>query len=146
MTMANDRSVSFALNQVTPHERMARARNNVMYWLCVAFTAFIILLLVLVVGYLLSIGASSMSLALFTKTPIPRGMAGYPGGLANGIVGTVILVPLAAAVGLPVGLLTGIYLAEYEASSWLATWVRFVADVLAGVPSIVVGILGRSEE
>ncbi len=64
------------------------------------------------------------------------------GGMRAGIVGTLILVGLASLVGIPLGTLTGIYLAEYSSNSWLANPVRFVADVLAGVPSIVVGILG----
>jgi phosphate transport system permease protein len=69
-------------------------------------------------------------------------MAGAPGGMLNGIIGTLILVGVASLVGIPVGGLTGIYLAEYSSNSWLAGPVRFIADVLAGVPSIVVGILG----
>jgi phosphate transport system permease protein len=62
--------------------------------------------------------------------------------MRNGIVGSVILIALASVVGIPIGMLTGIYLAEYSSNSWLATPVRFIADVLTGVPSIVVGILG----
>jgi phosphate transport system permease protein len=64
------------------------------------------------------------------------------GGMNHATLGTAILVGLASLVGIPVGMLAGVYLAEYETDSWLATPVRFIADVLAGVPSIVVGILG----
>jgi phosphate transport system permease protein len=113
-----------------------------MFVLCVCAAAGIVALLVLVTGYLVSLGASSLSLRLFTELPIPPGMQGSPGGMRNAIVGTMILIALASVVGIPVGTLAGVYLAEYEAGSWISTPVRFVSDVLAGVPSIVVGILG----
>src|SRR5665213_3694874 len=66
---------------------------------------------------------------------IPPGYPTPPGG-------TAILIGLASAVGIPIGLLAGVYLAEYSSNSWMASPVRFIADVLTGVPSIVVGILG----
>jgi phosphate transport system permease protein len=69
-------------------------------------------------------------------------LAGYPGGMRNAIEGTAILVGFASLIGVPIGILAGIYLAEYEAGSRIAAPVRFFADVLAGVPSIVVGVLG----
>ena len=62
--------------------------------------------------------------------------------MLNGIIGTIMLIGVAAVVGVPMGLLAGIYLSEYGSNSRLASPVRFVADVLTGVPSIVVGILG----
>ncbi len=121
---------------------ISRGKSQVMYVVCILFTLVILALLVLVTFYLVSIGAKSLSWAFFTKTPIPNGMPGYPGGMKNGILGTTILIGLASLVGIPLGMLAGIYLAEYNAGSFLATPVRFVADVLSGVPSIVVGILG----
>jgi phosphate transport system permease protein len=72
----------------------------------------------------------------------PSGDPAHPGGLLNGLAGTGVLIALAALVGIPAGMLAGVYLAEYDTGSWLAKPVRFVADVLAGVPSIVVGVLG----
>jgi len=120
----------------------ARLISGVMYSLCVGFTVFILLVLLLVVGYLISIGWQSVSLAFFTQVQIPYGAEGYPGGMLNGLLGTLVLVSMAAVVGIPVGMLAGIFLSEYGANSMLASPVRFVADVLAGVPSIVVGILG----
>jgi phosphate transport system permease protein len=69
-------------------------------------------------------------------------MDGAPGGMLHAVVGTAILVAMASLVGVPVGVLTGIYLSEYSAGSFLAAPVRFTCDVLTGVPSIVVGILG----
>jgi phosphate transport system permease protein len=69
-------------------------------------------------------------------------MVGAPGGMRPALEGTCILIGLASIVGIPVGMLCGIYLSEYSANSILATPTRFVADVLTGVPSIVVGVLG----
>ncbi|MGH7518311.1 MAG: phosphate ABC transporter permease PstA [Gemmatimonadales bacterium] len=82
-------------------------------------------------------GASSLSLDFFTRMPAPAGEQG--GGVAHAIVGTLIMVGTASLMGLPVGVCAGIYCAEYPASR--LTWVtRFVADVLNGTPSIVVGV------
>ena len=113
-----------------------------MFALCIAFTVLILATLALVTGYLLSIGASSLSWDFFTKIQISAGMPGAPGGMAHALLGTIILIALASAAGIPLGMLTGVYLSEYGANSFLATPVRFVCDVLTGVPSIVVGILG----
>jgi phosphate transport system permease protein len=120
----------------------ARTKSRIMYVSCVGFTVLILLVLVLVTGYLVSIGWSSVSLEFFRQDPIPQGVPGFPGGMRNGLVGTGILIGLACVVGIPLGMLTGVYLSEYSANSRLAAPVRFTADVLAGVPSIVVGILG----
>ena len=92
--------------------------------------------------YLLAKGFSYLSWDIFTEVPIPPGMDGAPGGLKNALVGTGILIALASIIGIPLGVLAGIYLSEYSARSWLGTPARFIADVLTGVPSIVVGILG----
>jgi phosphate transport system permease protein len=121
---------------------MARVYSRLMYGLCIAFTLLIISVLVLVIGYLVSIGWRSVSPSFFTENPQPYGAAGYPGGMLNGLVGTTVLLAVAGAVGIPIGILAGVYLSEYSANSKLAAPVRFVSDVLAGVPSIVVGILG----
>jgi phosphate transport system permease protein len=122
--------------------RLARLHSRFMFALCVAFTLLILLILVAVTGYLLSIGISSLHWSFFTRLPIPAGRPGAPGGMANALVGTAILIFLASAVGIPLGVLAGIYLSEYSSNSRLGTPTRFIADVLTGVPSIVVGILG----
>jgi phosphate transport system permease protein len=98
--------------------------------------------LALVTIYLLGKGFNYLSWDIFTELPIPPGMVGAPGGLKNALVGTCLLVGLASAVGIPLGVLAGVYLSEFSAGSWLGAPVRFIADVLTGVPSIVVGILG----
>ena len=122
--------------------RLARLRSAVMFGLCVAFTILILAILVAVTGYLVSIGLSSLHWSFFTKLPIPANMPGAPGGMANGVLGTIMLIIMASVIGIPLGVLAGIYLSEYSSNSWLGTPTRFVADVLTGVPSIVVGILG----
>jgi phosphate transport system permease protein len=96
-----------------------------------------VLALVLILAHLVAKGASSLDWSFFTKNPVPAGQAG--GGVANAIVGTAIIVGVAALIGLPVGIGTGLYLAEYG-SGRLGWTVRFLADVLNGTPSIVVGI------
>src|SRR5205807_2242154 len=96
-----------------------------------------VLALLLILGHLVAKGASSLDWSFFVKNPVPAGQAG--GGVANAIVGTVIVVGVAALIGLPIGIGTGLYLAEYG-SGRLGWVVRFVADVLNGTPSIVVGI------
>ncbi len=92
----------------------------------------------LVFFHLLVNGASSVNLAFFTHLPKPVGEAG--GGMANAIIGTLELLALASIVGIPVGLLGGVYLAEYGTArvNWM---LRFIADVLNGVPSITWGVV-----
>jgi len=93
--------------------------------------------LLLILTHLLKKGAASLSLSFFTAMPKPVGEAG--GGMANAIVGTLILIGIACAVGLPIGIGAGIYLSE-KRSTPLAQTVRFLSDVLNGLPSIVMGI------
>ncbi len=95
--------------------------------------------LALVFIYLLKMGFSSLNWDFFTKLPKPAGEMG--GGMANAILGTLELMGLALVMGVPIGLLGGIYLAEYG-SPKLNGWIRFGADVLNGVPSIVWGLVG----
>lgn len=93
--------------------------------------------LVLILVHLLREGAAAVNLDFFTQIPRPVGESG--GGMKHAIVGTLVLVGIAAAIGLPVGVGAGLYLAEHRRSR-LATLVRFLADVLNGLPSIVMGI------
>jgi phosphate transport system permease protein len=120
-----------------PKDKRARLASYLMYAVCIACAALIVGTLVLIVGYLLVIGLHSLNWSFFVNLP-----RSDPPGMRNSIEGTIILVFLASLVGIPVGMLAGVYLSEYEVDSLLATPVRFVCDVLAGVPSIVVGILG----
>ena len=99
--------------------------------------ALAILPLAAILGMLLVKGAGSVDWNFFTKTAVPGGEAG--GGFAHTIVGTLIIVALACAVGVPVGVATGIFLAEFGGGR-LGFAIRFVADILNGIPSIVIGI------
>ena len=126
----------------TGRRRYLNIKSAMFKGLCVVFTAIVLAILALVTFYLLSRGWTHISVSLFSELPIPPGMEGAPGGMANAMLGTLILIALAAAVGIPLGMLAGIYLSEYSSNSWLGSPVRFTSDLLAGVPSIVVGILG----
>jgi phosphate transport system permease protein len=95
-------------------------------------------ILFFVLGYVTYHGFSSLSWDFFTKLPKPVGETG--GGMANAIVGTFKLIGLASLVGLPLGVLGGIYLAEYGKGNTAGFLVRYSADVINGVPSIVMGI------
>jgi phosphate transport system permease protein len=101
-------------------------------------TVTTVAVLFVILGCLLYNGASSLSWNFFTQLPKPPGESG--GGMANAIVGSGEIVGLAALIGIPIGFIAGIYLAEYEDKRF-ASIVRYVADLLNGVPSIIVGIL-----
>ena len=106
--------------------------------LAILSTILVIAPLVAILLYLIYKGASSLNLAFFTKIPAPVGEEG--GGMANSIVGSGIILTLASAMGIPIGIAAGVYLAEYGRGRLLGNLVRFTADVLNGVPSIVMGI------
>ena len=114
-----------------------RGMSIVMIALTCTAAALAIVPLIAILAYLLKQGASALSLDFFTNMPKPVGDGG--GGMANAIVGTLILIAIASAVGLPVGIGAGLYLAERRGTQ-LANLVRFLADVLNGLPSIVMGI------
>ncbi len=115
-----------------------KAVNGVMLTLTGVCTLVTVSTLFVILGFLLYNGARSLNWAFFTQLPAPPGEAG--GGMANAMLGTVQIVGMAAAIGLPVGFLAGVYLAEFEDKTF-ASVVRYVADLLNGVPSIVVGIM-----
>ncbi len=94
--------------------------------------------LFLVLYFLIREGASALDWNFLTQLPKPTGEAG--GGMANAIVGTLVLLAMAAVIGVPLGVMGGIYLAEYG-SDRANYWLRFAADVLNGIPSIVWGMV-----
>lgn len=114
-----------------------RATNFVM--LCVMYVAMGVatLPLIFILFHLVKEGASAIDLAFFTRMPRPVGETG--GGMANAIAGTLLLVGTATAIGLPLGIGAGMYLAEHRGER-LASSVRFLSDILNGLPSIVMGI------
>ena len=110
--------------------------------LAILATALVIAPLVAIFGYLIFKGATSLNLAFFTQIPKPVGVAG--GGMANAILGSAILLAVASVLGVPIGIGGGIYQAEFGRGTKLANAVRFTADVLNGVPSIVMGLAAYS--
>lgn len=114
-----------------------RIRSATMTGVVAALALLAVLPLFLIFADLVHKGASSIDWNFFVKGPAPAGEAG--GGVSNAIVGTVIIVALGCVVGMPIGVGTGLFLAEFG-NGRLGWIVRFIADVLNGTPSIVVGI------
>ena len=114
-----------------------RVGNRVAIGACVLATAIVVLPLALLIFRLLEAGLRDLSIDFFLHMPKPVGEPG--GGMANAIVGTLIVVGIGAVIAVPVGVAAGVYLAEYGRER-LTTVVRYTADVLAGAPSIVVGV------
>ncbi len=112
--------------------------NNMATGLAIASTLVVVTPLIAIFIYLLYKGASSLNLAFFTQIPKPVGEAG--GGMANAIWGSGVLLGVGSAIGVPIGIGAGIFLAEFGRGGKLANTIRFTADVLNGVPSIVMGI------
>ena len=114
-----------------------RIVDRIMGVLSVLATVVALIPLASILIYVSAKGLSAINWDFFTKLPKPVGEPG--GGMANAIVGTMILVGLASAMGIPLGILAGIYLAEFGRGR-LAWTVRFICDVMTGIPSIIVGI------
>ncbi|HET9064374.1 MAG TPA: phosphate ABC transporter permease PstA [Gemmatimonadales bacterium] len=114
-----------------------RTKSRVMVGLMLLAVAAAVLPLLLILGSLVVRGAGSLSLTFLTSTPAPVGEIG--GGILHAILGTLTIVGLASLAGVPIGIAAGFYCSEYRGSR-LATVTRFVADVLNGTPSIVVGV------
>ncbi|HEV2645625.1 MAG TPA: phosphate ABC transporter permease PstA [Acidobacteriaceae bacterium] len=112
--------------------------NHLVTVMAVLSTVLVIAPLVAILVYLLYMGTKSLNLAFFTHIPAPVGEPG--GGMANAILGSGIVLGVASSLGIPVGIAAGVYLAEFGRGRLLASAVRFTADVLNGVPSIVMGI------
>ena len=118
--------------------RMRTLTDGLITGLAILATLIVVAPLVAIFVYLVYKGASSLNLAFFTQIPKPVGETG--GGMANAILGSGILLGVASAIGVPIGIGGGIYLAEFGRGTRLANAVRFTADVLNGVPSIVMGL------
>ncbi len=118
--------------------RWRKARGRIFEALSALCALVAVAVLVWVLGYVLVNGARAVNLDFFTQLPKPVGEPG--GGMANAIVGTLIVVAVGTLLSVPGGILAGIYLAEYGDNRF-ADLVRFLAEVLTGIPSIVVGIL-----
>jgi phosphate transport system permease protein len=115
-----------------------RVTNAIALTLSLAAMAFGLIWLVWILYTTLSLGVGGLSVELFTQSTPPPNTDG--GGLANAIVGSLMLVAIATFVGTPIGILAGVYLAEYGQKGWLASVTRFINDILLSAPSIVVGL------
>lgn len=123
------------------HRRVRKAISNLMLGLTSLCALLVMGALLFILGYLVWHGGSSVSLDFFTKLPTPVGETG--GGMANAIVGSFKLLLLASAIGIPIGVIGGIYMAEFGGKTFTFL-VQFTADLLNGVPSIVIGIFAYS--
>jgi phosphate transport system permease protein len=122
---------------MTAHYTWRRLVNSLMLGITALSAALAALALVAVLGYVTVNGISALNVDFFTQLPTPVGVPG--GGIANAIVGTLIIIGLASLMAMPIGLGTGIYLSEFGDNRF-GDVVRYLADVLSGVPSIVMGI------
>ena len=143
-------------NSATPNQAMAvpnalersnvslrrMVTDHVMTALSVSAMLLVLAPLLAIFGYLVYKGIGSISWDFLTQTPKPVGELG--GGMANAIEGSAVILGLASLLGIPIGIGAGIYLAEFGRGGYLGSIVRFVSDVLNGVPSIVIGIVAYS--
>jgi len=129
---------SAAQSMVAPIALRRRITDHVMTGVAVLTVVLVLAPLFAIFAYLVYRGIGSINWAFLTQTPKPVGESG--GGMANAIVGSAFILALASVIGVPIGIGAGIYLAEFGRNRFGDT-IRFVADVLNGVPSIVVGIV-----
>jgi phosphate transport system permease protein len=115
-----------------------KVKDKAMFLVTVLCVLLAVVPLFLIFSYTLGQGIGALNIDFFVQMPKPVGEAG--GGMANALVGTLILIALGSVIGIPVGIFAGIYLAEYGNNPFGAA-VRFLSDVLSGIPSIVVGVV-----
>jgi len=118
-------------------ERARKMKSTLWIGLCALSAVVVLIPLLSILFYVVQKGAAGLSLAFFTELPKPVGEAG--GGMGNAVVGTLVLIGIASAIGLPIGILAGVYVAEVGRGK-LADLIRFFAEVLSGVPSITIGV------
>lgn len=124
-----------AANASSVHNRR-RLINSLMTGLTAVCAVLVTGVLLIILGYIVTRGVSSLSLEFLIDTPKP---VGEGGGIGNAILGSAMMTLLAAVIGLPTGIAAGVYLAEYG-RNWYGSIIRFVADTLIGTPSIIIGI------
>jgi phosphate transport system permease protein len=118
--------------------RLRTVTDHAVTGLALLATLLVVLPLLVIFVYLVLKGASSLNVDFFLKIPKPEGESG--GGMANAIVGSGVILGIASLIGVPIGIGGGIFLAEFGRGTMLANAIRFTADVLNGVPSIVMGL------
>ena len=139
--MPDTTSNNAALHTVPPISLRRRVTDHLMTGVAVLTVVLVLAPLIAIFGYLVYKGIGSINWAFLTQTPKPVGEAG--GGMANGIIGSALILGIASILGVPLGIGAGIYLAEFGRNR-LGDAIRFTADVLNGVPSIVIGIVAYS--
>ncbi|MSQ15544.1 MAG: phosphate ABC transporter permease PstA [Dehalococcoidia bacterium] len=127
----------FTRQSIRGQQRSRQLVDKLMTGLITTCAALAVAMLLFILVYVIIRGAPALNFAFFTERPLPMGEVG--GGVAPAIIGTLLIMGAAALMGVPVGIGTAIYLAEYGRGRF-ATIVRFVIDLIAGVPSIVVGV------
>jgi phosphate transport system permease protein len=132
---------AIALNPIQPLSLRRRITDHAMTGLAILAVVIVLAPLIAIFGYLVYKGIGSINWAFLTQTPKPVGEVG--GGMANAIVGSAFILAIASAIGVPFGIGAGIYLAEFGQNQ-VGQAIRFTADVLNGVPSIVIGIVAWS--
>jgi phosphate transport system permease protein len=136
--MSSAANIAGMQHKVPPISLRRRVTDHAMTGIAILTVIVVLVPLVAIFGYLLYRGLASLNWAFLTQTPKPPGEVG--GGVANGIIGSAMILGVASLLGVPLGIGAGIYLAEYGRNR-LGDTVRFTADVLNGVPSIVIGIV-----
>lgn len=134
----HSKPINFQSKSMRFHTARRTLTNHIVTSLAILATIIVLAPLAAILFYLVYKGASSLNLAFFTQIPAPVGEPG--GGMANSILGSGVILVLASLMGIPVGIAAGVYLAEFGRGRMFANAVRFTADVLNGVPSIVMGI------
>jgi phosphate transport system permease protein len=117
---------------------LRKLKNGLMTLLMVGATVAVLVPLGLIFCYIMKMGFSSINLDFFTQIPKPPGETG--GGMANGMVGSGIVIGMASLIGIPTGIFGAIYLVEYGGDR-ISSVIRFAADVLSGIPSIITGMV-----
>jgi phosphate transport system permease protein len=120
------------------HLSLRKLKSGAMTALMFLATLAVLVPLAFVFAHIVKMGFSSLSLDFFTQIPKPPGESG--GGMANGMFGSAIMIFFSATLGIPVGIFGAIYLAEYGGSR-ISTMIRFCADLLSGIPSIITGMV-----
>ena len=119
------------------HTAWRKAVSSAFVFFCVGAVLVALVPLALILFFVIKEGIQALNLDFFTHMPRPVGELG--GGMANAIVGSLIITGLGALFAIPIGIMSGVYMSEY-AGTTLAATIRFAADTLNGVPSIVIGV------
>lgn len=127
----------FTRDSIRGQQRSRQLVDKLMTGLITLCAVLAVAMLVFILAYVIIRGVPALNLAFFTERPLPMGEVG--GGVAPAIIGTLMMMAAAALMGVPIGIGTAIYLAEYGRGRF-ATIVRFLIDLISGIPSIVVGV------